>query len=46
MRKSIAVGISAALLVALAGLAPAQAAVPAASASPGMASVSVLHAIP
>ncbi|WP_241977681.1 DUF4397 domain-containing protein [Cryobacterium sp. TMS1-13-1] len=46
MRKSIAVGISAGLLVALAGLAPAQAAVPAASASPGMASVSVLHAIP
>ncbi|SDM74262.1 protein of unknown function [Cryobacterium flavum] len=46
MRKSLAVGISAGLLVALAGLAPAQAAVPAASASPGTASVSVLHAIP
>ena len=46
MRKSIAVGISAGLLVALAGLAPAQAAVPASSASPGTASVSVLHAIP
>ncbi|MBG6213321.1 MAG: DUF4397 domain-containing protein [Cryobacterium sp.] len=46
MRKSIAVGISAGLLVALAGLAPAQAAVPAASAAPGTASVSVLHAIP
>ncbi len=46
MRKSIAVGVSAGLLVALAGLAPAQAAVPAASASPGTASVSVLHAIP
>jgi hypothetical protein len=46
MRKSIAVGISAGLLVALAGLAPAQAAVPAASSSPGTASVSVLHAIP
>ncbi|MDJ0338118.1 DUF4397 domain-containing protein [Cryobacterium sp. PH31-O1] len=43
MRKSFAVGISAGLLVALAGLAPAQAAVPAAS---GTASVSVLHAIP
>ncbi|MDJ0348044.1 DUF4397 domain-containing protein [Cryobacterium sp. PH29-G1] len=46
MRKSIAVGISAGLLVALAGLAPAQAAVPASSASSGTASVSVLHAIP
>ena len=46
MRKFIAVGISAGLLVAFAGLAPAQAAVPAASAAPGTASVSVLHAIP
>lgn len=46
MRTSIAVGISAGLLVALAGLAPAQAATPAASAAPGTASVSVLHAIP
>jgi hypothetical protein len=46
MRKSIAVGISAGLLVALAGFAPAQAATPAASAAPGTASVSVLHAIP
>jgi hypothetical protein len=39
MRKSIAVGISAGLLVALAGFAPAQAAVPVASAAPGTASV-------
>ena len=46
MRKSLAVGISAGLLVALAGLAPAQAAVPAESAAPGTASVSVMHAIP